>query len=612
MRLARLLAVALVVVFPLVSVRVALAHASLVKADPAPGSIFKVSPDRVTIWFAEPVEPRFSSIQVLDAQAGRVDGEDVAVDGRDPTMMSVSLHPLSNGTYTVIWKTVSEVDGHATGGYYVFSVGENSGGAVAVPPPQPPPGPSPLEPVMKWLVFLGALGLVGRLGFDILVLRATFRGSGARDSYAKLGARLESRLPGLILLSAGLALAGSIGQLAVQAAAVQGLPWYEVAGGTMLAVVNETTWGHVWLWRVGLLLAAGAAGVVGVKSGRMSLRAVSLGLGALALFTLSLVSHAVGAAGIGTEAVFSDYLHLLAEAFWVGGLFFLASTLPLISRSLSRDDRGAFLSSLTRRFSPLALLSVGTLIITGSFAAWVEVGSLPALRTQYGTLLLIKAGLIVPLLALGALNSFRVRPRLGNDARAGWWLWRISSGEAVLAALVLLSAGVLTSLEPAHHIATDQGVGGESGLTLRDTGEEVNTTVQITPAQVGANRFVVILEDRQGNPINNAWDVSVSLTYRDADLGANVAPAKAAGYGTYVLDGSLLPVSGPWQAEIVVRRPDAFDARSTFQINITPTGVLNRTPAAPSHGGGNGYFDVELGLLAALFLVVRLWFTPPP
>ncbi len=105
------------------------AHANVDRAEPAPDSILEEAPDRVVIRFTEPLEPSFSEIRVLDSTGARVDNGDSAVDRTNPLVMSVSLGPLADGTYTVGWKNVSTVDGHRVRGSFVFSVGEPSGGS---------------------------------------------------------------------------------------------------------------------------------------------------------------------------------------------------------------------------------------------------------------------------------------------------------------------------------------------------------------------------------------------------------------------------------------------------------------------------------------------------
>ncbi|MEW5989630.1 MAG: copper resistance protein CopC, partial [Chloroflexota bacterium] len=81
-----------------------LAHANLVTADPAPNTVLEQSPPQVVIRFTEPLEPEFSAIQVLDVLGQGVDSGDSRQDTNDPTVLIVSLPPLPDGTYTVVWK----------------------------------------------------------------------------------------------------------------------------------------------------------------------------------------------------------------------------------------------------------------------------------------------------------------------------------------------------------------------------------------------------------------------------------------------------------------------------------------------------------------------------
>ena len=142
------------------------AHANLVESDPAVNSVLPDSPERVTIRFTEPLEPALSEIRVLDAQGRRVDSGDSAVDPNDPHLMSVSVEPLENGTYTVAWKNVSTVDGHRVRGAFVFWVGE------PISPAAPPSGldqpilQSPAEPVARWIILLDILSIVGGMSFS--------------------------------------------------------------------------------------------------------------------------------------------------------------------------------------------------------------------------------------------------------------------------------------------------------------------------------------------------------------------------------------------------------------------------------------------------------------
>ena len=97
------------------------AHAFLDRAEPRVGSVVKVAPTEVKLWFTEEIEPAFSSVKVLDATGGQVDRNDVRVDSSERAVLRVSLKPLPAGAYTVEWRVVS-VDTHDTNGSFAFRV----------------------------------------------------------------------------------------------------------------------------------------------------------------------------------------------------------------------------------------------------------------------------------------------------------------------------------------------------------------------------------------------------------------------------------------------------------------------------------------------------------
>ncbi len=113
---------ALVGVLSLAGARSALAHADLASADPAAGATVKSAPTEVSITFTEEVEPKFSSIQVLDAGGKRVDDGKAHTAPSNEKLLSIGLEPLAPGTYKVIWHAMSADDSHKTKGSYEFTV----------------------------------------------------------------------------------------------------------------------------------------------------------------------------------------------------------------------------------------------------------------------------------------------------------------------------------------------------------------------------------------------------------------------------------------------------------------------------------------------------------
>ena len=424
-----------------------------------------------------------------------------------------------------------------------------------------------------------------------------------------------------MLLAVGLFIASSAVQLVLNAAEAHEVSLLGTVGSPLWSILGDTEWGRLWLWRIGLSLAFLAALAVPLfesmrvrseeetERWAVGVRLLALGFGGGILATLSLTSHGAATTGIRFAALFSDYLHLAASAFWVGALFHFALVVPLVLRSLRPGQRRACLARLAPRFSTVAAMSVAVLIVTGIFGAWAQVTVAPALATPYGLTLVAKVVLVALLLAVGALNLLWVRPGLARSVDRGQWLKRLVAGEAALGVVVLASVGCL---EPARQVARE-GIGVSDSLTFQDTVEGAAITLEIEPATVGPSTFTVSLEDRLGNPIATASDVALRLAYLDADLGEETASAMSMGDGTYVLSQSMLSIAGAWQVELIVRRPDAFDARTAFRFEALAVGAGGSASIAPSPETANLLLGAGLVLLGMLFMGLALplggWYT---
>jgi copper transport protein len=91
---------------------------------------------------------------------------------------------------------------------------------------------------------------------------------------------------------------------------------------------------------------------------------------------------------------------------WVGGLALVATAL------LPRREPAELRAALPM-FSRVAFVSVSTLAVTGTYAAWRGIGSLRAiLHTNYGLLISAKVILFLGLLALGNLSRLAIQRRI--------------------------------------------------------------------------------------------------------------------------------------------------------------------------------------------------------
>lgn len=203
------------------------------------------------------------------------------------------------------------------------------------------------------------------------------------------------------------------------------------------------------------LLGIAAASIVVVSSKPSSGRANLLLLlpGLAIIVSSALTSHSMARLDHRLPLFVLTALHQLATAVWLGGLPYL-----LIAIRSSPSDE--FTRQLSRRFSQLALLSVGTLSIAGLLLSFAYVGSLNAVYgTSYGAMVATKVLLLGILLLLGALNFQIVRKGQAGSIRDS--LKRFGEVEIGIGITVILTASSLTSLPPAADLRQDRVSGAE-------------------------------------------------------------------------------------------------------------------------------------------------------
>jgi copper resistance protein C len=99
----------------------ALAHAQLVRSEPAARSTISQAPTRIQLWFSERLEPAYATASVWDETGKQVDRGDARVDPDDPTRLAVSTPNLPPGRYTVRFRVLS-IDGHVVQSSYTFTL----------------------------------------------------------------------------------------------------------------------------------------------------------------------------------------------------------------------------------------------------------------------------------------------------------------------------------------------------------------------------------------------------------------------------------------------------------------------------------------------------------
>ena len=106
----------------------AVAHAALLKSEPARRAALSQAPSKIRLWFNEKIEPSYATIQVLKSDGKPLMTKPASVDKTDPKLLVLELPQLEAGDYTVKYRVMS-VDGHLVEYGFTFSVKRAQGKA---------------------------------------------------------------------------------------------------------------------------------------------------------------------------------------------------------------------------------------------------------------------------------------------------------------------------------------------------------------------------------------------------------------------------------------------------------------------------------------------------
>ena len=594
------------------------AHANLDRADPAPGSQLDQPPPQLRLTFSEAVDGSFSRVQLLNTRGDSVDRGDSHVAPSDPQSLMVDVpDQLPNGVYTVAWRTLSAVDGHTVNGAFPLIVG-----------PMPAEG-LPLTAsaasseatfdvpttVGRWWFSLAASAVLGILISWQVVLRPLFgRSNPAALPLAAARARRVAAISAIVLLI------GTLFGAVAQAASAADVPLWGVFGEPLVDLLSRGRFAALWWARLALVLIAMA--MLGWRGVRRWPGQVALGATALALLTSSFTSHSAALLSGAYLGVAVDWLHFLGVAAWIGGLLSLAFILPTaVQASQGSGDR--VLARAVARFSTLAIISVVAIVLTGTFQAWLEVGSWDGLiQTAYGLSVTAKIALLVLMLALAGFNLLIARPGLarmaasGSSAAASSLAQRFRTSvrvEVVLGVVILAVAAILTGLAPARDQLAREASGEISGpvdKTVDTNG--LTARIGITPNVLGINRLSVQLPGADPSQVER---VQLTLTYLDQELGSQpvVLTESSSAPDTWETTTPLLSQAGTWQAEMLVRRTGQDDARTALRFIVAAPGgapqptasVTGAYPLLPSPLISLAYLLIVAGVGVAALAVVR-------
>jgi copper transport protein len=557
------------------------AHALLVQSDPPINARLQDPPTFVKGTFSESLDDRLSSLQVLDGTGDNVDSGETTF-GPEPAVMQIDIpDELSPGFYTVIWETLSSVDGHVIKGSYPFTVLNPDGSEPSGPVFSAATGFSGGTPrfdnvIGKWLSITGAVLIVGSVAFSLWVVKPASKESNDewRRRAQEAGRRRLNWIAwpavGLLILAGAVELLAQVRQL---------------GGFEFVDDVLRNTWGERWIQRQLVLVAIASSLGIAVwlrGAGRQSLSEaalwVSLAGGVGYLLLISMVGH--GAAVQGSFwAVGADFAHLIASAVWIGMLAQL--TLFLVwSRTAPDDDRAVLQAAHLQRFSVFAATSAIILLASGIASAFTHISLLESLyNTSYGRALLAKLALVMVLLAVAGTNAFFLRPQvIDEESRSKTLQKRLSimvRAEIALAIGVLVIAAVLIQYPtPRFEVAAQENVETAAqavvGYESVQTANDVVVNLTITPSSVGTNSFQIIIFPESGGEVGEVLQVKLRFTPPDPDLGPSeiVADVVDPVIRQYKAVGAFFTERGDWEVDVDLRRREVDDVRAVFGVPV--------------------------------------------
>lgn len=609
---------------------VALAHAFVIDSDPVDGSTINQVPKIIRVFFNANISP-LSIAHVFNTQNGQfveIQTTRSVVSSNNPRELdTILLNPttLTQGGYFMRWTAVADADGHTTFGAIGFNVGYSSTGLSGTPTL----GPSSsnaldqirqfdflniLAVAWEWLSLLALIFWLGILLTERLILVRMEPDTSLLEHTAR-------RVFPLHMLCLWALLMGNVVTLLLRILHLSDI----LTGGTidlsqLGPILVQSTYGRLWLVRMVLILAT--LGLLRFQRSKAPLepqrtfnergegerettntvsssltpqRATPLWLllAALIVLTTVLSSEAGQITSLYISTVILNWLYIVAQGFWFGGLAYLGYILlPIVQR-----DGAATLADFLRRFSPWLLASIGVSFVSALFLAESTLSSMGQLLNEpYGRIVLITSILLLLLVLTSLYGIFVARPKLTRQAmllpvvdielparrarqlelgQTRRMLRQVVNAQSLLAVAVLLCAALLSFYAPPivfPQVSYSNPASAPTiGTTQSKTVDNLAVTVQVLPGRIGyTNTLIITILDANTKPITDAQlRLNVNMTVMNMDVAhANIK----GGNPTYIVSfgsGAAFSMEGTWQISLTIQRPKQAEVQASFIINIT-------------------------------------------
>ncbi len=497
------------------------AHPTLLSTTPEAGYSVGTTPDRITLVFDEPVTVDPRAVRLENDGGEPVATSEVSREQGDRRLTVSVLDDLPAGRYVVRWRVTAQ-DGDVVDSGFDFAVatrsaglqGRQDGGTAGLP----------LVAALRWLFFLGLVGLVGGLVGERLAGRTIPDAARPRSLVRPAAAVGLLATVGLLMHLTLTANGGRAGYLLA----------LEAAG--LLTIVLAGDAARWWFSTAAVLI------VVGAESVRNHLGTQHGAAGAVVLAT-----------------------HLLAISGWIGTLVHLLRVAGA-NRGGTVQLRPAFLG-----YARLALALLLVVAATGTVGALLLVPTLYALTgTAYGRTLLTKLALVAVVAAL----AWSARRRL---ARSPSTVEKVARLEAITLVAVLAVTAVLISLPTPAPATRDLGYPPPAtGPVLRLGTLAGQVAVAIAASENQLEVRLRVPDDQVQSGDSEPPDYHLTARTTAGGEAAATVPLRPCGPGCYV--GPVPWRTGTNYVDIRVDAPGWHGGAAVFGVEWVPRTLRDVLP----------------------------------
>lgn len=523
------------------------AHAELLHTSPVQGETLEEAPESITLTFSESVST-VTEGYILHSDGGE---QTVLEATSRNNHVVINLPPaLQDGSYALQWRVIS-ADSHPISGALTFAVGQGKlAGEIDVQSGDAP-----------W-VDNALIGVIAAKYIGVFIwLGSLLATAGLRLSRMPISTRSMAVL-------AGVAIAAGIVELPLLAIRQRGtVPGSLADTLTAIGEIDTASLTSFAMLTVGAILTLFLLRYVQIPKLKFFL--IFAGISAI---SLPLSGH-TRSKSPELILILADSIHIVAGAFWLGGLLALGLMLTRELRGKQAESVEAEVSTFNR-FSMLATFSVISVAVSGGLMAIAITQTwrpLDILERNYGRILGFKIAVVVIVLLIAARNRWLLIPRIRMGAQniVRRNLRRLVLAELALLVLVLGFSAVLTQQNPTP-LQPESDSHGTATIYAESLELDDGAQLEVIVAQLedGSWQAEARISDSEGNFLTDVTDVKMDWYLPSAGIGPLSMSLEAASENEGYRGIVQLPFGGEWEVRFRARTDSFTQVKTTFTVDV--------------------------------------------